>query len=485
MKKGMMFFMFALVLSSLVLSGCLGAPGSDSGSTDGVGILQNVVTLGFLGPEGLGIIDAPIDPIVGFVRFLLFALVLVLLQYGASFLGLPGYLRWIIAAVFALIFAVFTPNALLLAAASGWTTLFGLIIVGAPIAVLIWIYFLVSNDYAKLGLTALLLGVMYSVKTTVATMMNAGMPLETAGLSTWLFGSFETWGWMDYGILVVWIMLAVIIFRIASSFGGSSDHHPNKLKQIFNWGKDKVSSYDKKELRHAGREVTRALNDFVLEQKEYEEMEASKNAAQLYDASVRAGLENYEVLSKNYLDELNDRFDKVKDHFEEKGGVVKTLTKNNVRKRRELKEFKKLVKEMKKRNVPVAEIEKVEDQHDALVSYYLKAQKKVKEAEAMYAPLKKNHKHVTTQCMLAYTTTSVSGGIGPLVKIDAANSGTPSLTDMTVNGGNIMGGVRDAVDHINTNLAGFVAKMDNAMDEEKKAIDAYPVFINLVKSNWA
>ncbi len=486
MKKGMMFFMFALVLGSLVLSGCLGAPGSSSGSSSsGVDMIKSAVTLGFLGPDGLGILDAPIDPIVGFTRFLLFALILVLLQYGASFLGLPGYLKWIIASVFALIFAVFTPNALLIAAASGWTTLFGLILVGAPIAILVWIYFLVSNDYAKLGLTALLLFVMYAVKFTVESMMNSGVAVKTADISGWLFGSLTTWGFMDYAILIVWVMLAFVIARIMSSWRGSSDHHPNKIKQLFHWGQDKIASHDKKELRHAGREVTRALNDFVLEQKEYEETETSKKVAEDYGISVNAGLANYTILSKHYLEELENRFDKIKKHFEEKGGVIKTLSKANVRKRREMTAFKKLVKEMEKRNVPAEEIEKAKDQEHALVSYYLKAQKKIKEAEAMYAPLKKNHEYIIKHCMAVYTTTATSDGIAPTVAIDGSNSGNPSLTNMLVNGANIMDGVRTAVDQVNADTGLFINALNAALAEEKRAIDAYPVFINMVKSNWA
>ena len=149
MKKGMLFFLSFLVIATLFLSGCGTAASGSSGlsNIDAKATFQNIVTLQFLGPDGLNVIQNTIDQLEGFIRFLLLIAIILLLYKGATAIGLNNYTALGLSAILSLVVIIFTPTSIIIGGGVGYGTIFSLLFLGLPVGLLFAAYYFLKGHH--------------------------------------------------------------------------------------------------------------------------------------------------------------------------------------------------------------------------------------------------------------------------------------------------------------------------------------------------
>lgn len=272
-------YLFAsLFILLLVLSACSSGSGSAASGSSVQGskmseFLHDFFTLKFLGPAEvdkfrLGIISQPIEPIEGFTRFLLLILLFALLFKGAELLKLGKNIAIVLALTISLMTVIFIPSTIILAAAVSYSTFFSLLILGVPVALCFGGFFMFKESpWLRFLVMVLLVVVLWQMQDYLQSTSFTG------GLTTSYQSVVKTVaGWITWVIGTAVIFAVISLFSAIGGAGGSTDHHPNWLK---NWVRNKVATNlpgteAGAKLRHERREQTRLLNDLAAERRELE-----------------------------------------------------------------------------------------------------------------------------------------------------------------------------------------------------------------------
>ena len=203
----------SLLLVSLLLASCAPAPGPDESVW---GTILKIGSLGFLKSGDYG------NNIVAFVRVLLGILIFALLYMGTS--AVPGLreqrnIAITVSIILAIIVVIFIPPAILVGIGSAYSTLFAVVILGAPIVALFLLYRTLneSSIVLKLGLLIIMLITLIAVKTTSEGYLSEGQRISLGALplQPLIQGMAAL---VDWGIgIVIFLML----WEIWRAFSGS------------------------------------------------------------------------------------------------------------------------------------------------------------------------------------------------------------------------------------------------------------------------
>ncbi len=238
---------------------CFFAPSPSSGSSGGAGpsptpvaapaVVPGVVAgaggfQGFLQMNWLvevGLIDTPLPAVMGFV-ILLVLLVLGMAAYGiANKFGIPnGYCALIAFFVVALSFALM-PRAIVFVAAAEYTTLFSVILIGLPIA-LLGVLFWVSEPYpwARFFVMLLIMMMWYQSRSVFAVPNAAGVAVpaisgtqfSTATYDTIRTTMFSGWIMTIMWFILIWTFLSAISSHASTGVNADSGSLMDKLRRF-------------------------------------------------------------------------------------------------------------------------------------------------------------------------------------------------------------------------------------------------------------
>ena len=188
MKKNFsLWFILALALGMLFLSGCNAAPAAPAAPAPGGSApaltFYNILTMQHF--VHWGIINAPADPIEGFVKLLLFV---VLLLVGHRLLRLvPGVgdlLGVAISAAVSLVLVIFVPVEAIIASATGGGLILSIVLMAIPLAACALAYFFIENRWVRVGIIGLLIVAMHWMEAQMGR-LGAGVPvgITNAGIT--------------------------------------------------------------------------------------------------------------------------------------------------------------------------------------------------------------------------------------------------------------------------------------------------------------
>jgi len=254
----------SLLLVSLLLASCAPSPGPSEG------IWETVLEIGSLGFLNIG--DAE-NNIVAFVRILLGVLIFALLYMGAS--AVPGLkeqrnIAITVSIILAIISVIFIPASILVGIGSAYSTLFALVLLGAPIVAIFLLYRTLneSSIVLKLGLLIILLLILIAVKTTSEGYLTEDQRISLGALHPLVQGIAAL---VDWGIGIVVFMMIMEIVKAFHRSGGTSAVGGGLAgagKWVAGIGKRKARNVQKKE-----------INEYILEEKEQKDLDELKGEA--------------------------------------------------------------------------------------------------------------------------------------------------------------------------------------------------------------
>jgi hypothetical protein len=457
MKKGMLFFLSFLVIATLFLSGCGTAASGSSGlsNIDAKATFQNIVTLQFLGPDGLNVIQNTIDPLEGFIRFLLLIAIILLLYKGATAIGLNNYTALGLSAILSLVVIIFTPTSIIIGGGVGYGTIFSLLFLGLPVGLLFAAYyFLKDHHIMRFICMVFAILVLYTVDGMIAGFAS-GVG-GTVGTSFGAISSFFTWV-----IVLAWALAVISLLSIMSNWGRSSAHHPNGVKRLWNRMSQRlplVGSYTEKgkELRHAQIEKTRLLSDVAAEEEQLKDIKEAISFGKDYKLKY-TDIDKHatkDVLSKVQLDSMKASYNKLKN-------VMDTITKTDMKRfkraeRREVREMTKLQKELAKKGVKQSVIDKMGADSQLILGQFSVVLSEVRSAKTAINKVKKGQSDFYTK---------VNGGAA----YPFTCAGNPAETDLNA---------------IKKHTNALMLALGKAKKAEELALAQTIALANYIKDNW-
>ncbi|MBI2661881.1 hypothetical protein HYX11_00285 [Candidatus Woesearchaeota archaeon] len=295
------------------------------------------------------------DPLEGFIRMLLVVLLFTVFFWAAS-LALPKGVSVVIALVISLISAIFIPGTVLVAIASSYGAVVSIAMLAIPVGGLILGFFLLKNHHwIRVVLAAITLW--------VALQINGHLFDISSGIvsGTYFGGVAASIGNLWYYVIIFcWVILAISLIAALFKVGGSTDHHPNFLKRMFDRyvvqnipGTER--SNDKK---HEAIEETRILNDIAIEKQEYNLILAGLDKSKIYQQIAGDEMcDGAEVKSKNHFETLKTSYDNLKKAMSDLKNVDHQWQKAQ---RKEVGEARDLIKKLAKRGVDTTKLQAIE-----------------------------------------------------------------------------------------------------------------------------
>jgi hypothetical protein len=456
MKKGMLFFLSFLVIATLFLSGCGTAASGSSGlsNIDAKQTFQNIVTLQFLGPDGLGVIQNTIDPLEGFIRFLLLIAIILLLYKGATAIGLNNYTAIGLSVIFSLVAIIFTPTSIIIGGGVGYGTIFSLLFLGLPVGLLFAAYyFLKDHHIMRFIVMVFAILVLYTVDSMIGG-FAAGVG-GTVGTSFEAISSFFTWV-----IVLAWALAAISLLSVMSNWGRSSAHHPNGVKRLWNRVSQRlplVGSYTEKgkELRHAQIEKTRLLADIAAEEAQLKDIKEAISYGKDYKLKY-TDIDKHatkDVLSKVQLDSMKASYDSLDTAM---SAVTTDMKRFKRAERREIREMTKLQKELAKKGVKQAVIDKMDTESQLILGQFSVVLSEVNGAKTAIAKVKKGQSDFYA---------NVNGGAA----YPFTCAGNPAETDLNA---------------IKKHTNALMLALGKAKKAEELALAQTTALANYIKDNW-
>ena len=160
-KKGVMLLLLLLFVGMFTVS-CT----TNNDEIDFQGIFDKVVSIGNLDFLGAALGD---EPIVGFMRIMIFILVFAILFEVSRLSGLRGNIGGTIAAIVSIMSVMFIPGTVLAAIGGAYATLISFILIGTPVAGGLYLIYVIPSDNRwqiglKVVLLALLLWILMGVR---------------------------------------------------------------------------------------------------------------------------------------------------------------------------------------------------------------------------------------------------------------------------------------------------------------------------------
>ena len=239
------------------------------------GWFKYVITFAWL--QDIGFITHAVDPLEGFIRFLLLITFFLVLFKGAQLLKLGTGSAVAIALVFSLIGMIFVPGTIILAAAASYGTIFSLIILGLPVLLCVGMYFFLRDHVWMRTIVVGMLWLILSQMWRHMVLLRSG---ATAGFQP-TFTTVASW--------IGWVQIAVAIFFLISliqAIASLSSGHPGSeldLKGTAQLVMNKIGSRSR-------RMKTFQMNQYIEDQKELEDLEKA-------DTARRKALELVEAIS--------------------------------------------------------------------------------------------------------------------------------------------------------------------------------------------
>jgi hypothetical protein len=362
MKKGIIIFSLFLLMSMLFSTSSLaqGIGGGTSGTASAVTIFTKIVTFGWL--VDLGITTASVDPIEGFTRFLLFLVLCLLLFKGAKAIGMGDGISIAITIVFSLLTTIFIPGTILLAAATSYGTVFSVIMLGIPLALIVGGYFLLKDyPWPRAGLAALL----WFVTNEMQKHMKA-----------WIVSS-------HYGSVVTsvvnlldWVVYAAIAFMVLSLLQGAGSLFSGRPAGEMD-ARGTVAQWWNKFQTKARRLETSDMNEYVEDRKEMKKIETSKKEVRKASTLVLAIQAAKKVTNATTASDVDKAVKAVRTSIEKaesEMGRVKSRT------RRQQRKYHKAVDLLKEKKSELKDKQKDVDRIELLEKDILEKHKEVEVA---------------------------------------------------------------------------------------------------------
>ncbi len=253
MKKGILatiigFFM--LLFSQMALA--LG-PRAAVGGSWGVAWFQYIITMQWL--VDFGLFRGTIDPMEGFVRFLLLILFFVALFFAGRLVKLPPWIAGIAAFVFAMIGMIFIPGSVIVAAATSYGILFSVVILSIPILILAGVYFLLK-DFP--WVRVIVLGLLWWVLNQMYNLLKSGTGVVSPAYATILNVVADKLGWLTWIVIVLFfVTLIQALMSLASGYVGEDLN----VKGTAQWVYNKIKTKSR-------RAKTASMNSYIENEKE-------------------------------------------------------------------------------------------------------------------------------------------------------------------------------------------------------------------------
>jgi hypothetical protein len=474
MKKKLILLML-LILSMILISGCSDTKTAPKESSFDK-ILSNVVTLKFLSEDGgIGVLEKPIDQVEGFIRFLLLIAIFALFFRGGQSLGMNPGTSIVLSVVISLISIIFIPTSLLVAAATGYGTLVSFFMIGLPIAIAFFAYYMFrENHWIRF---ALLVGIAFMIDLMRDALVNSATgsaPLLAA--NTLRAAAVQVEGWFLWIEVVVIIMAIWSLLSAVKIVGGGNDYHPSFLGRWFDKEvKQKVPGLERNnDLRHKRREETRLLYTLAAEEKEKKKLELVKEKSGNYETYVNRIKATREVKSKVELKQFNAKYEELKNGFSELKKAQNTWKRDE---RREVKEMKRLLDELhQKKTISDRAQKKLEDQHFMILGKFAGVQQNIDDADGLMKVINTNHASAYQSLINLYNNEWSSSG--------KTESDPMNISDFKAHGTNLLDGVEDKISKASSENSKLIVLIKDTIKEEELALQWTITFIKKVKSNW-
>ncbi len=291
MKSRYPMLILLLLISSLMLGGCTSDTEDEEGVNPGE-VFKNTITLQFL--QDWGIIVSPIDPVEGFIRFLLLILLFTLVYKGAEMLSLGNNVSIVIGLVVSLITVIFIPSTIILATATTYGTLFSVIIAGLPIALCFFGYFMLKEH---IFLRTLLMGITWFVLSEMIPLVEGyydNLVMDPSVASSYDLVVAKMVVWLGY---VEWVVIFLFIINCGMAIAEwSKGHKVGKVTVGDAW-----RVFKNKYHNGVHRWKTRELNAYLEEEKEMKDLE-------MVDVAMERASEAVDlVLGKERIESLKER----------------------------------------------------------------------------------------------------------------------------------------------------------------------------------
>ena len=331
-----MLLVMSMLFSTSGLAQVVG--GGASGATTAATMFTKIVTFGWL--VDLGISTASVDPIEGFTRFLLFLLLCLLLFKGAKAVGMGDGISIAITLVFSLLTTIFIPGTVLLAAATSYGTVFSVIMLGIPLALIIGSYFLLKEyHFIRAGLA----GLLWFVTKEMQAHMTAW--ITSAHYSTVVTSVVGLLDWVYWGALA--FMGLSLLQGVSSLFSGRPAEEMDVKGTASHWW-NKIKSRSR-------RLKTADMNQYVEDRKEMEKIEDSGNELKKARALVLAIQGAKQVADSGVVTKVDKAVKKVRSSVEK---AKKEMGRVKSRTRRQQRKFHNAMDELKKRRTELKDKEK-------------------------------------------------------------------------------------------------------------------------------
>lgn len=146
---------------------------------------------------------------------------------------------------------------------------------------------------------------------------------------------------VNYGVIVILILIAVEVFKVIFSGGKKEGEEPKTGEEKGWWSK-----WREKAKNAARKEKTKLLNETIVEQKEIDLLDGTVQSAKKALDSVNKVIDNEEIKDASERDEIVSNLDKLKSDLEAAKGEYRKVGKVTWRQE---KKFDKLLKVLKKK----------------------------------------------------------------------------------------------------------------------------------------
>lgn len=416
--------------------------------------IKDIVTLKFMTNLGF---QSTLDPFEGFIRFMLLILLFTIFFKLAEMIKLGRGAAFVIALFISLISAIFIPGSVLVAAAASYSTLVALVILGAPILLLVMTYiFLKEHHWIRVFVMVVLIYILYQMQSHIKD-ISTGVGISSTHFAAVMdtVGSFISWVYIVAWALGIWALLAAL-----GSMGGSTENHPNWLRHFGRKVASKFTDTEAgKELRHSRREETRLLNDLAVEKEEDELLKKAAGETARYSQIAVTEMRNTgQINSKSHLQSLGDAHGAVAEAMK---AINNVAHKWNRTQRREMSEFRRLMKELIDRSV---DVEKLEATEKILLNHYIEVSKNVALGNKAFSNIEKLQKEILKDANAGYT----AAKLGDTDPLDTKT--IPAL--------------QKAFDKLAGEIAALTTALKDAELAEAKAVTVTASLADIIKKGW-
>ncbi len=362
-----LFLMLSLMLSALSAHFAAAAAEEPWDTVTKIITLQFMTNLGF---------SSIVDPFEGLIRFLLLILLFSVLFKGAELLKLGRNISIVLAAVISIISVIFIPGTVLIAAAASYATLVSVVLLGIPIFLMGFLYFMMKeHPWIRVAIMAILIFVLKGMESQLG-LLSSGAGLTSVHFS----GIITTVGsYITYVIYLAWALGIISLIQAISSVASGRPAEQMDLMGTAGhwWNKFKSNSR---------RQQTAAMNQYVEDRKEMELLENAGDALNRAKVAVETVHGSSEFKSRGEKNNIITLTEKIKNVLENARNEMRRVRSRTARTQ---KRFHNAIAELKKRKGELRGKEKDVERLEALESNILLKHKEVEnnlaDALAAYA----------------------------------------------------------------------------------------------------